>query len=139
MLRTIAYDLHQYRTGEIELDMDDLRARLAVAREKYETIEALNRKLWDNSRKGIPSVRFENFLNSCKTSLESLEEVAKTAAPNQIGRLDIHFSLPEYTSACKTRVTVHYADGSTYEAAYGNYKSLYVQNEKYDYSFEITR
>ena len=123
MLRTIAYDLHQYRVGEIELDMDDVKARLAEARKKWEVILELNHKLWDSQRKGIPSVRFDNFLKGCQASLEALEKAAETAAPGQIGRLDIHFSLPEYTAACKTRITLLYPDGSKYEVGHGTYKA----------------
>lgn len=135
LLRGIAYDLYRYRTGEIELDMEELKDRLAMAREKYEKVEALNRKLWDNSRKGIPSVRFERFLNGCRTSLEALEDVAKTAAPGQIGRLDIHFSLPEYTSACKTRIVLLYPDGTGREVACGTYKA--GRNVYFDRTFAI--
>ncbi len=123
LLRSIAYDLHQYRVGEIELDMDELRTRLAEARERCEVLVELNRKLWDNSRKGIASPKFDEFLEGCTKSLEELEEVAKTAAPGQIGRLDIHFSLPEYTAACKTRITLLYADGTSLEVAHGTYKA----------------
>ena len=135
LLRGVAYDLHQYRTGEIELDMDDVKARLAKARKQYETIEALNRKLWDNARKGIPSVRFENFLSGCLKALEDLEKVAETAAPGQIGRLDIHFSLPEYTSACKTKITLLYADGTSYQVGHGTYKA--DRNVYFDRTFAI--
>ncbi len=123
LLRSIAYDLHQYRVGEIDLDMDRCRAQLAEARRRHDEIIALNRELWDNTRKGIPSVRFENFLAGLTKSLEALEKVAETAAPGQIGRLDIHFSLPEYTAACKTRITLRYEDGTSYEVAYGTYKA----------------
>lgn len=135
MLRSIAYDLHQYRVGEVDLDMDELRARLAEARKKWEVILEMNLKLWDKARKGIPSVRKDRFLEGCEKSLEELEEAAKTAAPGQIGRLDIHFSLPEYTAACKTRITLLYPDGTSYEVGHGTYKA--DRNVYFDRTFAI--
>ncbi len=135
LLRTIAYDLHQYRVGEIELDMEELQARLAEARTRCDELVALNRKLWDSGRPGIASPLFDKFFDNCVKSLETLEETAKTAAPGQIGRLDIHFSLPEYTSACKTRITLKYADGTKHEVAYGTYKA--ERNVYFDRTFAI--
>ncbi len=123
LLRSIAYDLHQYRVGEIELDMEECAARLGEARRRFETVLSLNRQLWDKSRKGIASVRFERWLTELEKSLVTLEEIAKTAAPKQIGRLDIHFSLPEYTAASTTRITLEYADGSRYEVGCAAYKA----------------
>ncbi len=123
MLRSIAYDLFQYRTGEIELDKDELAARLADARARWEQILMLNRATWESSRHGIASPKMDAFLNECEASLSALEELARTAKAGEIGRLDIHFSLPEYTAACKTRITLVYPDGSTHEVGYGTYKA----------------
>ncbi len=135
LLRTISYDLLQYRTGEIALDMNEVNARLAEARKRLNVILELNDKLWNDVRLGIGSVRYDNFLKGCRASLEKAEEIAKTAAPNQIGRLDIHFSLPEYTAACKTKITLLYEDGTTYEVGHGTYKA--DRNVYFDRVFPI--
>ncbi len=135
LLRAVAYDLFQYRTGEIELDKEACRKQLATARRLYGEMDVLNRRLWENSRKGIASPQMEQFLSSCGKSLQALEELLETAKPGQIGRLDVHFCLPEYTSRVETRITLLYSDGTEQEVANGVYKA--DRDVYFDYAFAI--
>ncbi len=137
LLRGIAYDLLEHRTGERLANLDECRERIVEARRRYEELIALNRVVWDECRPGISSPKLEVFLGNFGKSVEWLEQLVETAAPGQIGRLDVHFSLPEYTSACKTRITLQYADGSTYEVAYGTFKSMFERDVYYDRCFVI--
>ena len=65
-------------------------------------------------------------------------ETTDLATDHDCGRLVVRFDLSEFCSSCTTTITVGYADGSTYQAACGNYKAVHVRSiEKYDYSFTI--
>ena len=137
LLRGIAYDLLQYRTGEMSPDLAECRERLAQARRRLDELCALNRVVWDACRPGIASPKLDAFLDGFRKTVERLEKQLETAAPGQIGRLDVHFCLPEYTAACRTRITLYYADGSEYEVACGTFKSMFERDVYYDYCFTI--
>ena len=137
LLRGIAYDLFEYRAGDRQLDLDECRERLAEARRRSDEVVALNRVVWNECRPGIASAKMDSFLAGFGKTVERLEKLAETATFGEIGRLDVHFSLPEYTAACKTRITLHYADGSKYEVAYGSFKSMFEREVYYDYCFPI--
>ena len=137
LLRGIAYDLLEYRTGDRTPDLAECRERIVEARRRYEELVALNRVVWDECRPGIVSAKLDAFLEGFRKTVEWLEQLIDTAAPGQIGRLDVHFSLPEYTSACKTRITLYYADGSKHEVACGTFKSMFERDVYYDYCFTI--
>ena len=137
-LWAIGYDLHEYRAGVGAYTKEELVAR---AKECVQPVKELTDDmvaLWDRCRPGIPYTKqLNNEVAAFQKAAAWLVEKAKAAVPCQIGRLMVRFDLPEYTSACKTRVEVQYADGSTFEAANGTYKALYQRSVQYDYSFEI--
>lgn len=137
LLRGIAYDLLEHRTGERLANIDECRERIAEVRRRYEELVALNRVVWDECRPGIASPKLDAFLDGFGKTVAWLEKLVETAAPGQIGRLDVHFSLPEYTAACKTRITLQYADGSKYEVACGTFKSMFERDVYYDRCFII--
>lgn len=137
LLRGVAYELLEYRTGETTPDLEECRRRLADARHRCEELVTMNHELWEACRPGIPSPAMDSFLGRFGDAVERLEKQLQTAASEQIGRLDVHFCLPEYTSACRTTVWLHYADGSRHEVARGTYKSMYERDVYYDWCFEI--
>ncbi len=137
LLRGIAHELLEYRTGEATPDLEDCRRRLAEARRRYEELLVMNRALWETNRHGIASTMLDSFLGRFGDTVERLEKQLDSAKPGQIGRLDVHFCLPEYTSACKTTIQLCYADGSRLEVASGTFKSMYERDVYYDWCFAI--
>ena len=134
----IGYELHEFRAGVGALTAAEIHGKATAMVPVVEALAADLYALWDRLRPGIPYTKqLKGEAVAITNSVAWLVSASETAKANEIGRLVVRFDLEEFTAACKTRVTVHYADGSTYEAANGNYKALYVQTEKYDYSFEI--
>ncbi len=131
------YDLHEYRAGDGGVAIEHIRAAAAKCREEVAALREECLGLWKRCRPGLASPKIENTLNVMAASAEWLVETAAKATNADIGRLVVRFDLSEFTSSCTTKITVHYADGSTYEAACGTFKALYERVVKYDRSFEI--
>lgn len=131
------YALHEYRAGDGALTLDEIRVQIGNCRNEVAALRNEETALWNRCRTGIASPALERGLKAMETAVEYMGKTAATATAEDIGRLVVRFELPEFTSSCKTRITVNYADGTSYEAGYGIFKAGDVHQVQYDYSFEI--
>ena len=131
------YDLHEYRAGDGGVAIEHIRAEAAKCREEVAALHKECMDLWNRCRPGLASPHIERTLKAMTDSAEWLIATADKATAADIGRLVVRFDLSEFTASCTTQLTLHYADGSTYEAACGTYKAMYERVVKYDRSFEI--
>ena len=132
------YALHEYRCGEGVYSVEQLREQAAQRVKDVERYRELARRVWERTRKGLASPALDGVVDTLAKSAQFLVDTAATATDHDCGRLVVRFDLPEFCSSCTTTITVGYADGSTYQAACGNYKAVHVRAiEKYDYSFTI--
>lgn len=132
------YALHEYRAGVGSLTIEELRREAAACAKQADAVTEEITALWDRLRSGLPySSAFRNEQKMYRAAADWLVKTAENAVAGEIGRLVIRYELREFTSACKTVATVHYADGSSFEAANGTYKAMYERAVQYDYSYEI--
>ena len=137
-LWTTGYALHEYRAGVGAWTIDEIRREAEACRGEVAALTPDMTSLWDRCRSGLPYTgALKGEIKLMTDSAAWLVQTAAAATANDIGRLVVRFDLPEFTAACKTVITVHYADGSTYEAANGTYKAMDLRVVQYDYSFVI--
>ncbi|MBR2406514.1 MAG: family 20 glycosylhydrolase [Clostridia bacterium] len=133
----VGYALHEYRAGEGTMPLEVIQEELKACRAEVEDFEAMAMGLWKRCRPGIAAPQMEKIIGGMKDGVNKMMALAEAATPEDIGRLVVRYDLGEFTSSCTTTVTLHYADGSTYEAAKGTFKAMNVRTQKYEYSYEI--
>ena len=134
----IGYALHEYRSGEGVYDIEYLRREAAACAREVETLREMAYHVWDHNRPGLAHPALDATLDGLAKSAAYLVSASATATDHDHGRLVVRFDLSSFCSSCTTTITVGYADGSTYQAARGNYKAVHVRSiVKYDYSFTI--
>ena len=131
------YALHEYRAGEGSEDIETIRANAVVCVKEADRVCDLVTKVWRRYRPVCDMTPMNNSLTAVKKAAAWLAEAADKATDKDHGRLVLMYHLQEYTAAVNTRVTLHYEDGTTYEAAYGNYKGADQRNPFYAMSFEV--
>ncbi len=131
------YALHEYRAGNGALTIEQIREQAEECRRKAAAVRAETVELWNRCRPSLAAPQMESIVEALEKSAAWLAETAATATTADIGRLVVRFDLPEFTAACKTGITLHYADGTTYEAGGGTYKGMFERTQKYSRSFEI--
>ena len=136
-LQKAAFAMHEYRTGESVPDMARLRAELSECRVYAEQLKAFDEALWQRCRPQLEAPFLQEYYRAVFEALAWMEALAKTAKPNEIGRMDVNFFLPEYTAASITCITLNYADGTHVQVAKGNFKSIIVCDILYAISFPV--
>lgn len=131
------YDLHEYRAGDGGVELAHIRAEAARCRDEITALHTECMALWNRCRPGIPAPQLGKALADMTSAASWLIDTAAKATAADIGRLVVRFDLSEFCSSCKTVVTLHYADGTSFEAARGTYKAMFERVQKYDRSFEI--
>ncbi len=131
------FALHEYRANEGTEDIETIRAAAAECVKEAARVRELVTKVWRKYRPAFDMTKMEKSLAAVDKAAAWLAEAADKATTADHGRLVLMYHLQEYTASMDTRVTLHYADGSTYEAAYGNYKGADLRNPLYAMSFEV--
>ncbi len=131
------YALHEYRTGDGTESLEFLHAEALKHQQEVQTLSQDIVAHWRSFRPTFDMTPMQSRLDSVTQSAAWLVEATKTATTADYGRLLLTYHLSDYTAACKARVTLQYADGSTYEVCNDNYKAMPLQTVQYERSFEI--
>ena len=133
----VGYALHEYRAGEGTADIEQIRADAAACRREIAVLCADSNAQWERFRPTMVQHHFAGTMKRYTDAAEWVVNTAATATPHDHGRMVVRYQLTEYTAACKLRLTLQYADGSTYEVTYGNNKGLNNRLVHHERSFEV--
>ncbi len=131
------YLLHEYRAGDGALTLDELKNEIVACRAEVTSLRKEALSLWQYNRGDLACPALESQQSGMEQAVDWLEQTVAAATTSDIGRLVVRFALVEFTSACKTTLTLHYADGSEKQIARGIYKAVRDRNVYYERSFEI--
>ncbi len=133
----VGYALHEYRAGEGTTDIEQIREAAAACQREVAQLCKDSNEQWERFRPGMVQHHFAGTMKRYTDAADWVAKAAETATAHDHGRLVVRYQLTEYTAACKTRLTVQYADGSTYEASCGNFKGLNLRLVHHERSFEV--
>ncbi len=136
-LRRLGWMLYEHLTGEAPLDKDHFGTVMAMCKEKIAKMNKIDVALWNRCRPGIPMPKLLEYQANLQQTVDRLTKEAEEGVPGSIGRLDVHFFLPDVTAAPKTKIVLHYEDGDE-QIVHQIMKSRYIRDDAhYDISFRI--
>lgn len=118
-----AQDVLDWRCGIHNLDKEKMLAKLAALRTDMKEQYAIQNKLWDEFREGIPRTRLINEEKYDIGLIDGIIETLNTCEYGKDGVLDMMMLMQDKSTASKIKTTVKYADGTT-EELFGVYKPL---------------
>lgn len=133
------YKLHEYRSGEGTCSLCSIMEQVSSVEMELDAFEKAALDFWNECRPGFDNPDLMNNINNARNSVAWMKKTCEEAKENDHGRLVVRFTVLEYTTACKTGIVLHYADGSEYQVACGGYKSINIPNfvDQFDVSFRI--
>lgn len=118
-----AQDVLDWRCGIHNLDKEKMQKKLAMLKADMKEQYAIQNKLWDEFREGIPKTRLMNEEKYDIGLIDSIIETLNTSEYGKNGVLDMMMLMQDKSTASRIRTTVRYADGET-ETLFGVYKPL---------------
>jgi len=134
----LALRLMEYRTGDKSVDLQSVIEGLEQCKTQAKDFCKLHETLWQKRRPGFPAYSLDKQNKAFTEELDILTAAAQSAVPGEIGRLDVRFFLPDQTVLPKTRITLHFTDGSKQEIAHAIFKSHDIAKAYITHTFAIT-
>lgn len=136
-IHTLALRMFDFRTGEHDCCLEDLRKDIDACAAEVARVQSLLMKMWDKSRPGLAHGAADKQFAGMARVVEKLREEAAAAAFGDTARLDVKFFAPDQHGAPRTRIDVLWTDGSADTVCDACVKSCDLERAFFSVAFRL--